>query len=54
MLRFSAWLGGCALAAGLILSAPATALDAIVEKKVFELPSYTTTGGATIRNLRIG
>lgn len=26
----------------------------IVEKKVFELPSYTTVAGATIRNVRIG
>src|SRR5690348_15473571 len=26
----------------------------IVEKKVFELPSYTTVGGKTIKNVRIG
>ena len=28
--------------------------DFIVEKQVFELPSYTTTGGATIRQVRVG
>ena len=26
----------------------------IVEKRVFELPSYTTAGGATIRRVRVG
>ena len=28
--------------------------DLIVEKKVFELPSYTTEGGTTIKNVRVG
>src|SRR5437016_8804332 len=28
--------------------------DLIVEKKTFELPSYTTAAGATIKNVRIG
>jgi homoserine O-acetyltransferase len=28
--------------------------DLIVEKKTFEMPSYTTAAGATIRNVRIG
>lgn len=28
--------------------------DLIVEKKTFEMPAYTTTGGATIRNVKIG
>lgn len=41
----------------LVLS-PATALaqagDLIVEKKTFELPSYTTVAGATIKNVKIG
>ncbi|MBM3555892.1 MAG: homoserine O-acetyltransferase [Alphaproteobacteria bacterium] len=32
----------------------ALALDAIVEKKAFELPSYTTVGGKTIAKVRIG
>jgi hypothetical protein len=28
--------------------------DLIVEKKTFELPSYTTVAGATINNVKIG
>jgi homoserine O-acetyltransferase len=28
--------------------------EAVVEKRVFELPSYTTLGGRTIRNVRVG
>jgi homoserine O-acetyltransferase len=28
--------------------------DLIVEKKTFEMPSYTTVGGATIKNVKIG
>lgn len=47
-------LGGIAVAAGLILGAPAFAYDGIVGKKVFEMPSYTTTGGGIIKNVRIG
>lgn len=31
-----------------------TGQDLIVEKKTFALPSYTTEGGATIKNLRVG
>lgn len=40
-----------ALCAGAL---PALADDMIVEKKTFELPSYTTVGGKTIRQVRIG
>src|SRR5688500_4814220 len=29
-------------------------LGSIAEKRIFELPSYTTTGGATIRRGRVG
>lgn len=47
-------LGGLALAAGLMVGAPASAYDGTVEKKVFEMPSYTTAGGQTIKNVRIG
>lgn len=54
MRRGIAGLGGLLLVAGLALAAPALALDAIVEKKVFEMPSYTTVGGGTIKNVRIG
>jgi homoserine O-acetyltransferase/O-succinyltransferase len=32
----------------------AAAYDGPVEKKVFTLPSYTTVGGSTIRNVRVG
>lgn len=35
-------------------NASAQAPDLIVEKKTFEMPSYTTVGGATIKNVRIG
>lgn len=44
-----------ALASALALT-PAIAQqgDMIVAKKVFELPTYTTVGGQTIKNLRIG
>ncbi|MBK3735160.1 homoserine O-acetyltransferase [Azospirillum brasilense] len=47
-------LGGLALAAGLFCAAPALAFEGLVEKKVFEMPSYTTVGGGTIKNVRIG
>ncbi|MGQ9370194.1 E22 family MetX-like putative esterase [Azospirillum sp. ST 5-10] len=49
-----AWMASALVAAGLAVASPAFALDALVEKKVFEMPSYTTTGGATIRNVRVG
>jgi homoserine O-acetyltransferase/O-succinyltransferase len=45
------WL--CALAAILAASA-ALAFDGPVEKKVFTLASYTTVGGRTIKNVRVG
>jgi homoserine O-acetyltransferase len=41
------------LTAWLVVS-PAVAQDLIVEKKTFELPSYTTAAGATIKNVKIG
>ncbi|MFC5355034.1 E22 family MetX-like putative esterase [Azospirillum himalayense] len=47
-------LGGLALAAALFCAAPALAFEGLVEKKVFEMPSYTTVGGGTIKNVRIG
>ncbi len=46
-----------AFAAAFVAALPAYAQDAgvgIVEKKVFEMPSYTTVGGATIPNVRVG
>ena len=43
------------LAAGLWVGpAAAQQADLIVEKKIFELPSYTTAGGQVIRNVRVG
>jgi homoserine O-acetyltransferase len=42
----------------LLVLAPVAALaqsgDLIVEKKTFDLPSYTTVGGETIKNVKIG
>jgi homoserine O-acetyltransferase/O-succinyltransferase len=47
------WLN--AIAALALLSVPALAQgELIVEKKVFELPSYITAGGATIKGVRVG
>ncbi len=40
--------------AGILAAGPALALDAIVEKKSFTLPSYTTVGGATLRDVKVG
>jgi homoserine O-acetyltransferase len=40
--------------AALLLSAPAAAYDGVVEKKVFELPAYTTVGGERIAPVRVG
>ena len=49
--RFAA----CVVAAvWLAITPPATAYDGPVEKKVFTLPAYTTVGGKTIRNVRVG
>ena len=45
----------CALAALLFWAAAgASAYDGPVEKKVFTLPMYTTVGGKTIKNVRVG
>jgi homoserine O-acetyltransferase len=46
-----------ALVVAAVLTAPVAAwaqADLIVEKKTFELPSYTTAAGATIKNVKIG
>ncbi len=40
--------------AGLLAAGPALALDAIVEKKSFTLPAYTTVGGAPLRDVKVG
>lgn len=46
--------GTIGVAAILFSFQQAQAYDEIVEKQVFELPSYTTTGGEMIRDVRIG
>jgi homoserine O-acetyltransferase/O-succinyltransferase len=51
MLRFRFML---ALAAGLAATPALAQADLMTEKKTFEMPSYTTVGGGTIRNVRIG
>lgn len=38
----------------LLVALPSWAYDGPVEKKVFSLPSYTTVGGQTVKNVRIG
>jgi homoserine O-acetyltransferase len=38
----------------LLIASVASAYDGPVEKKVFTLPTYTTVGGKTIRNVRVG
>ncbi|MFN8758488.1 MAG: homoserine O-acetyltransferase [Tagaea sp.] len=46
-----------AVLAAIFAAMPAFAQDSgvgIVETKIFEMPSYTTVGGATIPNLRVG
>ena len=35
-----------------VFSAAAAAQDLMTEKKTFELPSYTTAGGSTIKNVK--
>jgi homoserine O-acetyltransferase len=42
------------VAAAWLAAGAAAAYDGPVEKKVFTLPSYTTVGGKTIKNVRVG
>lgn len=44
----------CGLAAIIAGTFPTLAYDGIVEKKTFEMPTYTTVGGKTIKKVRIG
>src|SRR5262249_47014478 len=39
---------------GLAVAGPGWGYDGPVEKKTFTLPSYTTVGGQTIKNVRVG
>jgi homoserine O-acetyltransferase/O-succinyltransferase len=51
--RLPAW-SRIAIAATLLIAAGASAYDGPVEKKSFTLASYTTVGGKTIKNVRVG
>jgi homoserine O-acetyltransferase len=49
------WTGAVLALAGLLWTGAAQAQgELMVEKKTFELPHYTTAGGATIKGVRIG
>ena len=48
------WTRAWALVVGLATASIAHGYDGLVEKKVFTIPSFTTVGGKTIRNVRIG
>jgi len=47
-------LVGCLTALLLLATAPTWAYDGIVEKKTFSIAAYTTVGGTTIKNVRVG
>lgn len=47
-------LGVAGLMAGMMTTETAGAQELMVEKKVFELPSYTTQGGRELKNVKIG
>src|ERR1700745_2187861 len=49
--RFRRALFGAALA---MVATTLAAYDGIIEKKTFTLASYTTVGGKTIKNVRVG
>lgn len=42
------------LALGASLTTPAWALDQIVQKRTFRLPVYTTVGGQTVKEMKVG
>ncbi len=47
-------LGAVSFGAACMVTGMAGAQELIVEKKVFELPSYTTQGGRTLKNVKVG
>lgn len=47
-------LGLAVLGIALAVAGPAAAYDGIVEKKTFSMPSYTTRGGKTIKDVKVG
>jgi homoserine O-acetyltransferase len=52
--RFRTAVAALVLVLAQPLGAAAQTADLILEKKTFEMPSYTTVGGATIKNVKIG
>ncbi len=38
----------------IVLAVPAMAYEPLVKKNVFEMPSYTTAGGKTVKNVKVG
>ncbi len=38
----------------IMLAVPAMAYEPLVKKNIFEMPSYTTVGGKTIKNIKVG
>jgi homoserine O-acetyltransferase len=48
------WIAGALCATGLMVTGMAGAQDLIVEKKVFELPSFTTQSGRMLKNVKVG
>ncbi len=55
MMQLTHWLArALALVAVALFAAAAAGYDGTVDKKTFTLPSYTTVGGKTIKNVRVG
>jgi homoserine O-acetyltransferase len=52
--QLPAWIRAVIATTLLLALTEASAYDGVVEKKVFTLPSYTTVGGKTIKNVRVG
>ncbi|WP_353184474.1 homoserine O-acetyltransferase [Bosea sp. (in: a-proteobacteria)] len=48
------WITGAAALAAMMVTGMAGAQELIVEKKVFELPSFTTQSGRTLKQVRVG
>lgn len=48
------WIMGALALAGWVTAGMAEAQDLAVEKKVLEIPSFTTQSGRTLRNVRVG
>lgn len=48
------WIAGALGAVGLVMAGMVEAQELLVEKKVFELPSFTTQSGRTLKNVKVG